>query len=302
MFLLEKGGLKDGSEEEIVELCLGLLGKMIDFSDAFHITLLGLAVTDFLEQVEKKSSIKNFFISPKKDGIPLSVPTQTIKPKKNLFEESQEITAPGNSNLKRKQAGDLNGGKKLKTELDNARADTNENVLNSEHREEIPEKANSSSALQTCPSGYDPEVWINLPPELRYEMLQSVSKPEGSVAGTVVDEHNTKNEKDPGEGSSGTKREEVGTSGAGTSGVGKRGSGTDELECPAGYDPLVFSQLPEDIQRELVASKPRPSPSPGFRTVTGAKTTPKTTSKLKNSASKSKPKETNSILKYFSRD
>ncbi len=34
--------------------------------DSVHITLLGLAVTEFQEQVNKKSSIKNFFISPQK--------------------------------------------------------------------------------------------------------------------------------------------------------------------------------------------------------------------------------------------
>ena len=36
------------------------------FADSVHITLLGLAVTEFQELVNKKSSIKNFFISPKK--------------------------------------------------------------------------------------------------------------------------------------------------------------------------------------------------------------------------------------------
>ena len=58
----------------------GLLGKMIDFKDSFHITLMGLGVSNFLEQVEKKGSIKNFFISPKKeDGLPQSVPTAVVK-------------------------------------------------------------------------------------------------------------------------------------------------------------------------------------------------------------------------------
>ena len=53
---------------------------MIDFKDSFHITLMGLGVSNFLEQVEKKGSIKNFFISPKKeDGLPQSVPTAVVK-------------------------------------------------------------------------------------------------------------------------------------------------------------------------------------------------------------------------------
>ena len=62
----------------------GLLGKMIDFKDSFHITLMGLGVTSFLEQVEKKGSIKNFFISPKKeDGLPQSVPTAALTKRKD---------------------------------------------------------------------------------------------------------------------------------------------------------------------------------------------------------------------------
>ena len=60
---------------------------MVDFEDSFHITLMGLAVTNFLDEVEKKGSIKTFFISPKKDGVPQSVPTASIKRK-----DSQQIS------------------------------------------------------------------------------------------------------------------------------------------------------------------------------------------------------------------
>ena len=45
---------------------------------------MGLGVTSFLEQVEKKGSIKNFFISPKKEGgLPQSVPTAALTKRKD---------------------------------------------------------------------------------------------------------------------------------------------------------------------------------------------------------------------------
>ena len=43
---------------QLVEVTLWLTSKMVDMGKQFHIILLGVAVTDFVEQA--KSSIKNF--------------------------------------------------------------------------------------------------------------------------------------------------------------------------------------------------------------------------------------------------
>jgi len=59
------GEFKPNIMQELVTVGLGLVGKMVEFDKQFHITLLGVAVTDFVEQAELKGSIKNFF-SPKK--------------------------------------------------------------------------------------------------------------------------------------------------------------------------------------------------------------------------------------------
>ena len=49
LFLLEDGGLKSSSVKELTEMALTLVGKMINLSQTFHLTLLGLSFTDFLE-------------------------------------------------------------------------------------------------------------------------------------------------------------------------------------------------------------------------------------------------------------
>ena len=65
LFILEAGTLKSSSALELTDLAISLVGKMINFSQTFHLTLLGLALTDFVEQMEAKGSIKRFF-SPTK--------------------------------------------------------------------------------------------------------------------------------------------------------------------------------------------------------------------------------------------
>jgi len=72
------GEFKPNILQELVMVSLGLVSKMVEFDKEFHITLLGVAVTDFVEQAELKGSIKNFF-SPKK------------------CEESKQENSPGSS-------------------------------------------------------------------------------------------------------------------------------------------------------------------------------------------------------------
>ena len=57
--------VKDEVMEEAVGLALGLVSKMVNFKAEFKLTLLGVAVTDFVEEAESKASIKRFFCSKK---------------------------------------------------------------------------------------------------------------------------------------------------------------------------------------------------------------------------------------------
>ena len=262
LFQLENGCIKKESEETIIEQCLVLLGKMIDYSDSFHITLLGISVSDFLEQVEKKGSIKNFFISPKKDGIPQSVPTELQKPKKNLFKDETESTS------KRKPCLEKEDGSKRK-KIDDEIKDKNANLLehfSSKERDPAPPSSNADLTT-TCPGEYDPEVWRNLPQNIKQEILQGSTNSQSKEIKNNSD-LSSKLKHKPG-----------------------------DHVCPKGYDPEVFCQLPEEIRNELTSSgsadmktkKPTSTPQ----------TKPSSTGRKKGTASK--PKEKNSILKYFTR-
>jgi len=139
LFMLENNALQPKAVTEILTVCVGLLGKMVDFSSAFQITLLGLSVTDFLEQVEKKSSIKNFFISPvKEDGVPLSVPTRPVR-RTSLFKDESE------EDIKIKQ--------EVKEEGD------------------MDQKSKDEVSSAACPKDYHPEVWSDLPLDIKKEIL-----------------------------------------------------------------------------------------------------------------------------------
>jgi len=68
---------------------------MVDMGKQFHITLLGVVVTDFVERAETKSRIKNFF-SPKKsvaselNGV--GSDSSDLKSHTNVISEEEAIT------------------------------------------------------------------------------------------------------------------------------------------------------------------------------------------------------------------
>ena len=313
LFQFENGSIKPDSETSLVDQFLVLLGKMIDYSDSFHITLLGIAVTDFVDQVEKKGSIKNFFISPKKDGIPQSVPTELSKPKKNLFSDDSEERAQ-----KRKQSSEEDFSKKSKVEI--MVKDTNANLLVNPGPGE-PKPVPSTSApisCSTCPPEYDPEVWKNLPEDLKQELIRStyttdkVLMGKGSKISTeskskpncskLSPEYKSKlngsnlspeSRSDP----NSSKLSPESRSEPNSSKLSPESISKPMLEipvCPKGLDPEVFAQLPEDIRKELL--------SDSASAVKPKKTTPQTkSSKNAKKGSATKSKEKNSILNYFNR-
>ena len=303
LFQFENGSIKPDSETSLVDQCLVLLGKMIDYSDSFHITLLGIAVTDFLDQVEKKGSIKNFFISPKKDGIPQSVPTELSKPKKNLFYDDSEERAQ-----KRKQSSEEDSSKKSKVEI--MVKDTNANLLVNPGPGELKPVPSTSApiACSTCPPEYDPEVWKNLPEDLKQELIRSTcntdkvlsekgseispeskSKPNCSKLSPESKSKLNTSKLSP------ESRSEPNSSKL--SPEGRSEPKPEILTCPKGFDPEVFAELPEDIRKELL------SDSAASASAVKPKTTTPPTKSSKNAkkGSATKSKEKNSILKYFNR-
>eukprot|EP00088_Acartia_fossae_P009496 TRINITY_DN14612_c0_g1_i13.p1 TRINITY_DN14612_c0_g1~~TRINITY_DN14612_c0_g1_i13.p1 ORF type:complete len:401 (-),score=76.80 TRINITY_DN14612_c0_g1_i13:220-1335(-) len=287
-----QGNLSEESKSEILQNALGLLGKMVDFTDSFHITLMGLGVSNFLEQVEKKGSIKNFFISPKKDdGLPQSVPTTSLvnSKRKNIFQDTEE--------------SDTKKSKICTSETKESSKNTLNNDLKATKEPEGIEKN-----APECPPDYDPKVWEELPLELRKELISTQSS-----------SHKTENTSSD----CSTKQEQESTSAAGCSTESTTSKGdidkdseslthekepepkinNDEVSpskmCPEGVDKEVFAQLPTDIRREISKSMSAKSNLSSSNKTPNVSTINSKGSKKKSPATAIS--KSHSILSYFSR-
>ncbi len=137
-----------------------------------------------------------------------------------------------------------------------------------------------------CPADYDPEVWNNLPIELKQELIASnepstSSKVESSEKDTIA------NNKDNLINNNSTDKET------------DENAISDTEECPEGVDQQVFEQLPKEIRSELSKSMSKNTPS--------TKNQPKPHGSISKAYkhNKGNKKDTgaksHSILSYFSR-
>jgi len=275
LFQPEEGRLNESNQKEIIDVCLGLLGKMIDYTDAFHITLMGLSVTDFQDQVEKKSSIKKFFISPQKSDVPQSIPTDEIK-RKNLFSD-KIVASPEAMTFKK------------------FKADTYDLSTCSS------EKSFVISDNIACPKGYDREVWASLPHKMKNELIHEDGRGEettnqnySSYTSTEEKESTTTTENQPANLLLGD--EALGHDGKDDA-ISAKTNNPPLPDCPDGCDPEIFNQLPMNVKVELVESS-KFCPKERFQNVQ-ALSAKKSKSKKSTGC---KPAKKNSILNYFSRN
>ena len=184
LFILEAGSLKSSSVLELTDLALSLAGKMVAFSQTFHLTLLGLSLTDFVEQLETKGSIKRFF-SPTK--------------------------CQQNKEEKKNDPSDMKDGSSEKGKMfnNNPVVSKKRKLFFEEKTEQKTQKIETKTQRQR-PDDIDEDVWNSIPSNVQEEILQEIPTAESSS-----------------------------------------GPQKDELPCPAGVDPGIFSQLPPDIQQEL---------------------------------------------------
>ena len=164
LFHLDQGSLRDAAKAELVELGVGLVAKMVNMSGQFHLTLLGVAVTDFVDHVETKGSIRKFF-SPKKSetcgsndllvttNISEAETTSPVFKKSTKKDISSFFNNNDNCNKKRKldfcEPAEKNVIKNIKCET-------------------------SASKGSECPSDYDPDVWNSLPESIQRDVLQEL--------------------------------------------------------------------------------------------------------------------------------
>ena len=253
LLVVEDGQFKPSIMQELVEVTLGLTSKMVDMGKQFHITLLGVAVTDFVEQAETKSSIKNFF-SPKKSVASElgSVSSANIDPKSKASVSSEEATTeeadPLSPVFKRSSPRSaastprnlfsspsvsshsasstakvgssilnmFNNNKRLVDPLENQNiSETKKSKLSeSIHSNDTVANAKNLKTL-VCPNEYDPAVWEDLPSDIKEEIISNLKPPEPPKP-TVSSPP------------------------------------LEDLECPPDIDPHVFRELPKNIRKELL--------------------------------------------------
>jgi len=187
LFLLEEGSLKSSSVQELTDTALSLVGKMVNLSQTFHLTLLGLAFTDFLETTESKASIKRFFSPTKllqnkeKGGVSTPSPLGKAEEKKNgckMFNNNPVVKNKRKLFCDEERDERQQKVQKLESKALHRPQDIDEDVWNSIPRrmqEEILQQipgAPPPSPVRSgpCPSDIDPEVFSQLPPEIQQEL------------------------------------------------------------------------------------------------------------------------------------
>merc|ERR1712107_120367 len=141
--------VKDEIMEEAVGIALGLVSKMVNFKADFQLTLLGVAVTDFVEEAERRASIKNFFCSKKVASSENSNSSDT-QPSLASIDPITIGIAPTRF-------------------LEEDGADTSQISKKSRKVEAATEKEKEEIPLDGC----DPEVWAALPPDIQRELRAS---------------------------------------------------------------------------------------------------------------------------------
>ena len=158
---------------DIAPTCLNLMSKMVDFEKHFHLTLIGISVTDFNSEEVKKGGIHRFLgnaPSCSKRSLPLAADDQStskrVKSETNHAESNMvksEIPSgwdPGVfSELPKEIQEELMSQESLKTE---------EKV---EDAKSIRKQSDKNNDLK-IPRGWDQEVFNDLPDDLKQELLQ----------------------------------------------------------------------------------------------------------------------------------
>ena len=139
-----------------------------------------------------------------------------------------------------------------------------------------------------CPADYDPEVWNNLPIELKQELLATNEPTTSNVTKVTRSENDTvDNHEDNVINNNSTEKEP------------EENTVSDTEECPEGVDKQVFEQLPKEIRSELSKSMSKKTPSSKNHQKpqgSSSKTSKHNKVNKKDTGSKS-----HSILSFFSR-
>ena len=146
--------LDSDSESILLHTSMSLLSKMIDFAKPFHVTLLGISVSDFV--TSHKNGIEAYF------GGKSLTQNQNVK---NLTQKSQNVKTPEKSDSSPSTSS-------LEPRDGSSIPKSNDSEINSGSKRKAEQFENESRNL---PSGWDEDVFNSLPKEMQQELLASAS-------------------------------------------------------------------------------------------------------------------------------
>ncbi|XP_063597828.1 DNA polymerase iota-like [Penaeus indicus] len=199
-------GVKDITEKtksDLMNLIITLFHKMVDVSKPFHLTLVGVGFTKFIERAKEGKAISSFFSKTSKEK---KESIRTVEPKPLNVSQNSEGSCKLDSKLVREEPSPLDIRLQEKDSSSEEASDAEdfhqpiEDVYsektyhhaqdqshnNSENKaddeaqesaEKYPSEIDSSKSLPSqvsdLPSGIDREVFESLPPDLQAEVLRS---------------------------------------------------------------------------------------------------------------------------------
>ncbi|XP_054258142.1 DNA polymerase iota [Macrosteles quadrilineatus] len=189
---------KSKAKEEICEIALGLFKQIVDSKKPFHLTLIGIAFTKFVNVLPAKSSLLKFmdskYVKKSSKCLPgTSVESEDIYDKNNKPNNipSEKSGSPAILPLKLSHID--------KSVLDELPPDIKAEILQTYSEENT--NPSTSQGYSRCPPGVDVSVFNELPLDIQMELLkesetnnsnQSTSKKQKSIFQYMKRERDTK--------------------------------------------------------------------------------------------------------------
>ena len=160
-----------------------LISKMVDFQKYFHLTLMGVAVTDFVSTEKKtggiqaflrpSSSTSTFIKDPKKTPVRVIENEETPAMKRPLEEafDKEKKKLKLNEEISDEWDPDV-----FECLPDEVKEELLSQKPNSSFKKISPEKSDNTLSID-IPKGWDREVFLNLPKDMQKELLDSHKKP-----------------------------------------------------------------------------------------------------------------------------
>ncbi|XP_038155678.1 DNA polymerase iota [Cyprinodon tularosa] len=300
-------GNTDDSVSQLLPLAVKLFHKMVDCSAAFHLTLINVCFSNLSKgpAVSVKGSITSFLTqnsSPRKCQVSFSQNQKNSSQNSESFLLGHQVNscsriAPANNKVTTK---DTCGQSLHVLGLEQS------SVYAAEENHQASCSTERISSNETKPPpNVDPEVFKLLPEEIQKEILSPSyfkSQPSPSASETHHMSTNKPQEKDlpmKVESSSMNQPWPAGVHVNHGENVTENLSLPQSSDCnfPGNVDPKVFSELPPEVQKELLAEWKQQKPI--LKTPSSRKTGKASTSKGKDRKAEGRASQSNNLFKYF---